>query len=107
MLGVSRHQDGIAIAGFSTLTAMHTSYTMSDMDTNNNRRTTVEDSPNAEFCDSAEAKHRFGIGRTMLYALHDQGVIRGGSLLRNGANKGKRLWDVASIRNYINSQMKG
>jgi hypothetical protein len=60
----------------------------------------------AEFCDSSGAFMRFGLRRSLLYDLHALGLIRGVSLRRRGAQRGKRLWDVASIRTYLSSQME-
>lgn len=60
----------------------------------------------AEFCDSPGAKARFGIGRSQLYQLSAEGKIRGVSLRKRGALKGKRLWECDSIRRYIRSQME-
>lgn len=61
----------------------------------------------AEFCDSPGAKARFGLGRTYLYQLLEQGLIQGVSLRKRGAQKGKRLWSVDSIRRYLHRQMEG
>lgn len=68
----------------------------------------VQASPaqDAEFCDSPGAKSRFGLGRTYLYSLLEQGLIRGVSLRKRGQTKGKRLWDVESIRRFLNSRME-
>jgi hypothetical protein len=60
----------------------------------------------AEFCDSPGAFHRFGLKRSMLYELSARGVIRGVSLRKRGAAKGKRLWSCDSIRTYLASQME-
>ena len=60
----------------------------------------------AEFCDCQGAFLRFGLKRSLLYALYSQGLIKGVSLRRRGATKGKRLWSVDSIRAYLMSQMK-
>lgn len=57
----------------------------------------------AEFCDSHGAKARFGLGRSYLYTLQGEGKIRGVSLRKKGQLRGKRLWDVASIRRFLNS----
>ena len=62
--------------------------------------------PYAEFCDCQGAFVRFGLKRSLLYNLHGQGLIKGVSLRRRGAARGKRLWSVDSIRAYLNSQMK-
>jgi len=61
----------------------------------------------AEFCDSFGAFVRFGLRRSLLYELHAQGLIRGCSLRRRGAVRGKRLWSIDSIRSYLASQMDG
>ncbi len=61
----------------------------------------------AEFCDSPGAKSRFGLGRSYMYALEKARLIRGVSLRKPGQLKGKKLWDVASIRRYLARQMEG
>jgi hypothetical protein len=80
-------------------------------DTGGNARITIAPvvasrANDAEFCDSPGAFLRFGLRRSLLYDLHAQDVIKGCSLRRKGALRGKRLWDVASIRGYLKSQMK-
>jgi hypothetical protein len=60
----------------------------------------------AEFCDSPGAFVRFGLRRSLLYDLHAQGLIKGVSLRRRGALRGKRLWSIDSIRSYLASQME-
>jgi len=60
----------------------------------------------AEFCDSPGAFHRFALKRTYLYQLERLGLIRGVSLRKKGAARGKKLWSIASIRAYLESQMK-
>jgi hypothetical protein len=59
-----------------------------------------------EFCDSPGAFYRFGLKRSMLYELSARGLIKGVSLRKRGAAKGKRLWSCDSIRNYLASQMR-
>ena len=61
----------------------------------------------AEFCDSDGAFTRFGLGRPLLYELLNLGLIKGCSLRRHGALRGKRLWSIESIRGYLESQMDG
>ena len=61
----------------------------------------------AEFCDSLGAKFRFGLGRSYLYSLLEQGLIEGCSLRKRNQTKGKRLWKVDSIRRYLARQMEG
>jgi hypothetical protein len=60
----------------------------------------------AEFCDCAGAFARFGLRRSLLYELHSLGLIKGVSLRRRGAARGKRLWSIDSIRSYLESQME-
>jgi hypothetical protein len=43
----------------------------------------------------------------MLYELSARGHIKGVSLRKRGAMKGKRLWSCDSIRSYLASQMEG
>ena len=67
----------------------------------------VQASPvnDAEFCDNPGAFVRFGLKRSLLYELYAQGLIKGVSLRRRGAARGKRLWSIDSIRSYLASQM--
>jgi hypothetical protein len=50
---------------------------------------------------------RFGIKRSLAYTLLAEGAIRGVSLRRRGLLRGKRLFDVASVRSYLKTQMEG
>jgi hypothetical protein len=70
--------------------------------------TPIEASPSsdAEFCDSPGAFLRFGLRRSLLYELHKLGLIKGVSLRRRGTARGKRLWSIDSIRQYLESQME-
>jgi len=63
-------------------------------------------SNDTEFCDSPGAFLRFGLKRSMLYELNARGLIKGCSLRKRGATKGKRLWSCDSIRSYLASAMK-
>jgi len=42
----------------------------------------------------------------MLYELNARGVIKGVSLRKRNATKGKRLWSCDSIRSYLASAME-
>jgi len=57
-----------------------------------------------EFCDFAQLKQRFGVGRSLAYLLNGHGDIKSKVLRRKGCIKGKRLFDVASVREYIAKQ---
>jgi len=67
---------------------------------------TVSPASDAEFCDSPGAFARFGLRRSLLYELHHLGLIKGVSLRRRGTTRGKRLWSIDSIRDYLVSQME-
>jgi hypothetical protein len=58
----------------------------------------------AEFIDLPGLRERFGIRRSLAYVLISEGVIRSVCLRRRGQIKGKRLIDVASVRNFLASQ---
>ena len=58
-----------------------------------------------EFGRTHDVERLFGIKKGSLYNLLDQGKIRGSNLRLTGQFKGIRLWDMASIRDYIYSQM--
>jgi hypothetical protein len=60
----------------------------------------------AEFVDAPGLHLRFGIKRSLAYTLLSEGAIRGVSLRRHGSLKGKRLFDVASVRSYLKSRME-
>jgi hypothetical protein len=58
----------------------------------------------SEFCDLTQLKQRFGIGRSLAYLLIERGDITSKVLRRRGCIKGKRLIDVASVRQFISEQ---
>jgi hypothetical protein len=60
-----------------------------------------------EFVDAPGLQARFGIKRSLAYVLLAEGAIKGVSLRRRGSLKGKRLFDVASVRAYLRAQMEG
>ena len=60
-----------------------------------------------EFVDAPGLQFRFGIKRSLAYVLLAEGAIKGVSLRRRGSLKGKRLFDVASVRAYLRAQMGG
>jgi hypothetical protein len=60
-----------------------------------------------EFLDAAGLQTRFGIKRSLAYTLLGDGAIKGVSLRRRGQIRGKRLFDVASVRAFLRSQMEG
>jgi len=54
-----------------------------------------------EFADHKQAYQFFGLNRSHLYLLSDAGLIRSISLRQPGKIKGRRLFDCASIRAYL------
>ena len=59
-----------------------------------------------EFLDAVGLQSRFGIKRSLAYALLADGAIRGVSLRRRGQLRGKRLFAVDSVRTFLRSQME-
>ena len=59
----------------------------------------VTNSP--EFIDSKGMRQMFGISRTATYDLINDGLIKSVSLRRKGRARGRRLFDVASVRDYL------
>jgi hypothetical protein len=59
-----------------------------------------------EFVDHKGAFFSFGFPRTSLYRLMAEGKIKSVSLRKPGGLRGKRLFDWASIREFLRSQME-
>jgi len=57
----------------------------------------------AEYADSDGIYQRFGIKRSLLYQLHWDRLIKSVTLQQKGTKRGKRLWHIASIRQYLES----
>ena len=66
----------------------------------------VANSANVEFVDAPALRERFSIKRGTAYRLLNEGLIRGASLGRPGSKRSKRLFEVASVRAYLTSQME-
>jgi hypothetical protein len=58
-----------------------------------------------EFLDATGLQLRFGIKRSLAYALLADGAIQGVSLRRRNQTRGKRLFCVDSVRRYLHEQM--
>jgi len=58
-----------------------------------------------EFLDALGVQARFGIKRSLLYELLNEGVVLSASLRRRGQSRGKRLFSVDSIRQFLRTQM--
>jgi hypothetical protein len=63
--------------------------------------------PDPEFVDCKGLEAGWGIKRSLAYSLLADGLIRGVSLRRRGQLRGKRLFDVASVREFLRKQMEG
>jgi hypothetical protein len=59
-----------------------------------------------EFLDARGVEGRFSIRRSLLYELLNAGQIKSVSLRRRGQSRGKRLFSVDSIRQFLRSQME-
>jgi hypothetical protein len=57
-----------------------------------------------EFCDLRALELRFGIKRSAAYGIIARGEIRSVVLRRPGTIKGRRLVEVASVRNFLSRQ---
>ena len=60
-----------------------------------------------EFLDAKGVDGRFSIKRSLLWELHSGGHIKSVSLRRRGQSRGKRLFSVESIRQFLRLQMEG
>jgi hypothetical protein len=58
-----------------------------------------------EFVDVRGLEHGWGIKRSLAHQLLADGAIRGVSLRRRGQSRGKRLFDVDSVRKFLRKQM--
>lgn len=56
-----------------------------------------------EYANHHTATALFGFSRSSLYALANAGSIRSVNIRKPGSIKGKRLFDCASIRAFLNS----
>jgi hypothetical protein len=60
-----------------------------------------------EFADHKGVKALFGLSRAHAYALVAEGKIRSVCIRRPGAARGRRLFDCASIRAFLNANIAG
>ena len=61
---------------------------------------------NPEFVDCKGLETGWGIKRSLAYQLLADNKIKGVSLRRRGAIRGKRLFSVDSVRAYLREQME-
>ena len=69
-----------------------------------NRPTSVIVSSATETTDYLGVQELFGIRRALAYHLWETGAIKSFSLKEQGEKRGKRLFDVASIREFLNTK---
>jgi hypothetical protein len=69
------------------------------------RPTSVAVSSLSEWTDFHGLQLLFGIRRSYAYHLVDEGLIKSVSLKQPGEKRGKRLFNVPSIRQYLNSRI--
>ena len=55
-----------------------------------------------EFADHKGVRALYGLSRAHAYQLASEGKIRSVSIRRPGATRGRRLFDCASIRAFLN-----
>jgi hypothetical protein len=61
---------------------------------------------NPEFVDCKGLEAGWGIRRSLAYQLLADGAIKGVSLRRRGQLRGKRLFSVDSVREFLRAQME-
>jgi hypothetical protein len=54
-----------------------------------------------EFAGHAKMRELFDLSRTHLYRLSSEGKIRSVSLRERGKTRGRRLYDVQSVRDFL------
>ena len=59
--------------------------------------------PGAEWCDAHQLRANFGINRSYAYELIDDGLIDSKNVRRRGMQRGRRLFNVPSVRAYLDS----
>ena len=59
-----------------------------------------------EFAGYAKMRDLFDLSRTHLYRLSSEGKIRSVSLRERGKTRGRRLYDVQSVRDYLAANME-
>ena len=59
----------------------------------------------SEYCGYRDVRALFGISRSHLYRLNQAGLVRSVSLCRPGRKRGRRLFEVASIRELMRGNL--
>ena len=59
-----------------------------------------------EFGDHRVVRNLFGLSRSHLYALLAEGKIRSACIRRQGAARGRRIFDLASVRRFVEANVE-
>ncbi len=59
-----------------------------------------------EFAGHAKIRELFDLSRTHLYRLATEGRIKSVSLRERGKTRGRRLYDVQSVKSYLTASME-
>jgi hypothetical protein len=59
-----------------------------------------------EFAGHSKMRELFDLSRTHLYRLSSEGKIRSVSLRERGKTRGRRLYDVQSVRDFLAANME-
>jgi hypothetical protein len=63
----------------------------------------IELAPGAEWGDAHQVRANFGLNRSYLYDLDHAGLIHSKNIRRRGMQRGRRLFNIPSIRAYLDS----
>ena len=69
----------------------------------NNITIAMDRNPSRKWAKPLEAGKIFGLSRTSIYQLINDGKIRSASVPMTGGKRGTRLVDVASVQAYLDS----
>jgi hypothetical protein len=68
---------------------------------------TIAHDASPEFGDSKVVRRMFSLSRAHLYRLGAEGKIKSSVLRQRGRTRGRRLWFIPSVREYLFENMEG
>jgi hypothetical protein len=68
---------------------------------------TIANDAAPEFGDSKVVRKMFSLSRAHLYRLGAEGKIKSSVLRQRGRTRGRRLWFIPSLRDYLHANMEG
>lgn len=68
---------------------------------------TIANDAAPEFGDSKVVRKMFSLSRAHLYRLTAAGLIKSSCLRQRGKMRGRRLWFIPSVRDYLLANMEG